>query len=244
MSGRRRVFTVLAVLLTSFLLVGPQAPAQTDTGGASCNLPESDADALYILNALAPNKYIWDDTDLTVAIQAAPNVGEEYLQAIHQAIAAWDEVLRQCFGGLITLTDVTGSGPSAQSADIVVHYVPRAGGVVFAGLAVCGGNGCHNVLVSTEFAIGKGETIVYTPEYLFYITLHELGHALGLGHATNLRESTDLMGYGWIGDAPDPLFSQCDLDALAYIWSWALEGGSQPGPGPSELATTFDCSEA
>lgn len=36
------------------------------------------------------------------------------------------------------------------------------------------------------------------------MTLHELGHALGLGHTTNLEESTDLMGYGWIGEAPTP----------------------------------------
>jgi ribosomal protein S27AE len=56
--------------------------------------------------------------------------------------------------------------------------------------------------------------------------------------ATKLRESTDLMGYGWIGDAPDPLFSQCDLDAFAYVWSWALDGSGSSGPGPSDLALT------
>ena len=52
-----------------------------------------------------------------------------------------------------------------------------------------------------------------TPEYLGWVTLHELGHALGLGHATNLLESTDLMGYGW-PDRGDPVLSDCDLDAL------------------------------
>ena len=53
----------------------------------------------------------------------------------------------------------------------------------------------------------------HRPEYLGWVTLHELGHALGLGHATNLLESTDLMGYGW-PDLGDPVLSNCDLDAL------------------------------
>ena len=73
------------------------------------------------------------------------------------------------------------------------------------------------------------------------MTLHELGHALGLGHATNILESTDLMGYGWIGAAPDPLFSQCDLDALAYLFGPLLAGEGPAGPGPSTLEPTFDC---
>ena len=41
-----------------------------------CTLPESDADALVILNAIYPNRYVWDDTHLTVAVQAAPNVSD------------------------------------------------------------------------------------------------------------------------------------------------------------------------
>jgi hypothetical protein len=224
------------------VLVAPEASAQPPTGGASCTLPESDADALYVLNAIYPNRYVFDHTDLTVAVQAAPSATDEELAAIHDAIASWSGVLQQCFDGAITLTDVTGSQPSEQrAADIVVHYVPTAGGLVFAGFSVCGANGCPNVLVRSEFSPGLGIDD-YTPEYLYYVTLHELGHALGLGHATNLRESTDLMGYGWIGEAPDPLFSQCDLDALAYIWSWALEGGSPTSPGPGSYDLTFDCS--
>ena len=238
---RRSLVVAVVALVIGMLFAAPPASAAPTTSGATCNLPESDAEALVILNTFYPNRYLWDDTQLTVAVQAAPTIDEDYLEAVQDAIAAWDDVLRECFDGLITLTDVTGDDPSAQqSADIVLHYVPTAGGAVFAGYAICGADGCPNILVRSEFSTGLGIED-YSPEYLFYVTLHELGHALGLGHATNLRESTDLMGYGWIGDAPDPLFSQCDLDALAYLWSWALEGGSPSGPGPGDLAATFDC---
>jgi hypothetical protein len=57
-----------------------------------------------------------------------------------ERIATWSEVLVDCFDGLITLTDVTGS--KRQGADIVVHYVPTAGGVVFGGYAICGAHHC------------------------------------------------------------------------------------------------------
>jgi hypothetical protein len=236
---RSRIVAVLLGLMASLILVAPTASAQRTS--PTCHLPKSDAEALYILNAFYPNRYVWDKPDLTVAVQAAPNVDQAYVDAAQDAISAWADVIEDCFDGLITVTDVTDDPTNSQSADIVLHYVPHAGGSVFAGYAICGANGCPNILVRSDFSPGMGGED-YTAEYLFYVTLHELGHALGLGHATNLRESTDLMGYGWIGDAPDPQFSQCDLEAFAYVWSWALEGSSSSGPGPSDLASTFDCS--
>src|SRR5690606_31837250 len=99
-----------------------------NNGGAiSCKQPRSNADALDILSNYYPG-YWWDHTDLTIAIQAAPNVDAKYLKAINKAITTWTNVLNDCFDGAITLTNVTGSHPSKQKADIVLHYVPNAGG--------------------------------------------------------------------------------------------------------------------
>jgi predicted Zn-dependent protease len=196
--------------------------------GVTCNLPESDAEALVILNNFYPNRYAWDHTDLTVYVEAQPGVSEEYLAAISGAIETWNAVLLKCFDGLITLTEVD----SRQEADIVVHYVPTAGGAVFAGYAICGAQGCPNILVRSDLPPSWGVE-PYDPEYLGWVTLHELGHALGLGHATNLLESTDLMGYGWIG-TNDAVLSQCDVEALAFVFAWALEGVEPypPAEGP------------
>jgi len=70
-----------------------------------------------------------------------------------------------------------------------------------------------------------------------WLVMHELGHTLGLGHPTNI-DSIDLMGYGWIGEnQPPPILSDCDVDALAFIWAWALDGTS-PSPPTSGL---YDC---
>ncbi len=243
-----RRLAVLAVALLAFLSItaspASAAPASKAAApaAASCTLPESDAEALVILNAYYPNRYVWSDAHITVAVQAAPTVSSEQLAAVRQAIATWSSVLQDCFDGRITLTDVTGS--KRQAADIVVHYVPTAGGTVFGGFAVCGAGGCPNILVRSDLPPSLGLD-PYSPEYLYFVTLHELGHALGLGHATNLLESTDLMGYGWNrANGIEPVLSQCDVDALAYLFSWALEGTAPPAPGRTTYDATFDCSNA
>jgi hypothetical protein len=243
-----RRLAVLAVgVLGALSLAAPPASAApvsraASSAEATCNLPESDAEALVILNAYYPNRYVWSDPHITVAVQAAPTVSPEQLAAVRRAIATWSSVLQECFDGRITLTDVTGS--KRQAADIVVHYVPTAGGTVFGGYAICGVGGCPNILVRSDLPPSLGLD-PYSPEYLYYVTLHELGHALGLGHATNLLESTDLMGYGWNRtNGIEPVLSQCDVDALAYLFSWALEGSEPPPPGRTSYDATFDCSAA
>jgi hypothetical protein len=226
----------IVALLSPASALADQRSKPDSVEGVSCRLPESNAEGLEILSNYYPG-YWWDHTALTIAVQAHPKATDEQLDAIHDAIATWDAVLRDCFDGLITLTDVTGTQASEQrAADIVVHYVPTAGGVVFGGYAICGDHGCPNILVRSDLPPSLDRD-PYEPEYLGWVTLHEIGHALGLGHATNLLESTDLMGYGW-PDLGDPVLSDCDLDALAFVFAWALEGAEPhpPADGP------YDCS--
>jgi len=226
MSIRRSVLVLVIgtlVAMLSPLTANAQEPAE----GVTCTMPESDAEALVILNNFYPG-YWWDHTDLTVAVQAHPSATEAQVDAIGDAIQTWSDVLEDCFDGLITLTQVE----RRQDADIVVHYVPTAGGVVFGGYAICGDHGCPNILVRSDLPPSLDRD-PYDPEYLGWVTLHELGHALGLGHATNLLESTDLMGYGW-PELGGPVLSQCDVNALAFVFAWALEGSDPypPAEGP------------
>jgi hypothetical protein len=94
------------------------------------------------------------------------------------------------------------------------------------------------VIISGEGSPGLGFG-AFTPLDIYNLTPHELGHSLGLGHATNL-ESTDLMGYGWGPEGIQPVLSDCDVDALYYVWSWAIND-TEPVP-PAQA--TYDCSQS
>ncbi len=237
MTKRRSVLilAICALLLAPAAALAGKGEQAAKGGGpsaqAGCNLPESNAEGLVILSNYYPG-YWWDHTDLTISVQAHPGAEQDQLDAIDAAIATWSATLADCFDGLITLTQVS----RRQEADIVVHYVPTAGGVVFGGYALCGDHGCPNILVRSDLPPSLDRD-PYEPEYLGWVTLHEVGHALGLGHATNLLESTDLMGYGW-PDLGDPVLSDCDIDALAFVFAWAINGTepTPPGAGP------YDCS--
>ena len=239
---RQRMVVIIVILATLLMPLAVQAealgaPAGGGHGrGPGCHLPESNADALEILSNYYPG-YWWDHTDLTVAVQAHPSATQPQLAAVHAAIATWSAVFDDCFDGVLTVTDVTGSKKSnQQAADIVVHYVPTAGGVVFGGYAICGDHGCPNIMVRSDLPPSLDRD-PYEPEYLGWVTLHELGHAFGLGHSTNLLESTDLMGYGW-PDLGDPVLSDCDIDGIRFVFAWVFEGSAPhpPAEGP------YDCS--
>jgi hypothetical protein len=214
---------VLLFLLTALVLplaaaaapVNPLRPAPT---------PDDTDSVLLLHGAFTYPGYWWDHTNLTVAVQAHPKAAADSLAAVRQAIADWDDALRQEFGGLITLTDVTGTYTAKHKADIVLHYNPTAGGTVFGGYAICGDHKCPNIIVRSDLPPSLGLD-PYSPQYLYYVTMHELGHALGLGHGEPLLESTDLMGYGWNRtNGIVPVLSECDLEGIGVVFAWAFEG--------------------
>jgi hypothetical protein len=134
------------------------------------------------------------------------------------------------------MVDVTGTLKPAQKANIVLHFVPRAGGTVFEGYAICGAHKCNNVIVRSDLPKPLGLDQA-TPQYFAWLTMHELGHALGLGHAEPLLETNDIMGYNW--PDPAPVVSECDLRGLRYVFAWAIEKEAPfPPTDPS-----IDCSD-
>src|SRR5512134_1933088 len=219
----RRIVLLFVVALLALPLTAAAAPAQVVEPLRPAPTPEDTDSVLLLHGAFTYPGYWWDHTHLTVAVQAHPNVSEESLAAVRQAIADWDFALQQEFGGLITLTDVTDEYRAKHKADIVLHYNPTAGGTVFGGYAICGQHTCPNVIVRSDLPPSLGLD-PYSPQYLYYVTMHELGHALGLGHGEPLLTSTDLMGYGWNRtNNIVPVLSECDLAGIAVVFAWALE---------------------
>lgn len=238
--SRRRLSVVSALLLVIGLCASPAAAADEPL----LTMGPSDADSVVVSSGAFDvsggpgTPGWWDHTDLTVAVAAAPSADPVLTRAIHDAIATWSSVLTNRLP-VVSLTDVTSGSPRSKNVDIVVHFVPKAGGFSWGGQSVCGYQRCLNVMIRSDL-IGLDQSINGEPDFdatrVYRMAVHELGHALGLGHASPLETSTDIMGYGWGLPDPDvtPILSDCDIEGIAAAFAWAVNGEA---PHPATVDT-------
>jgi hypothetical protein len=225
----RRGFVSIGLVVATLLMAVAPSPVR------AFDEPDLGAEAIAILAPFFNQGYWWDHATLTVRIKAAGNVDGSEVAAVREALAIWNAAIAHRHGPIVQLVDVTGDRGAAPKADIVVN-VHAQGGALF-GVAACrSGEHCQVQLWDGERAQGKPAYDMTSAE-MVSLAVHELGHALGLGHAEPLLGTMDIMGYGTEEVVfPPAVISACDMDAFDVVWAWAITGTEPTPPTADRIA--------
>ena len=165
----------------------------------------------------------WDHTTVTYSLQADADVPPSTLVEVRAAVREWNGQLARLGGhfGSIRLAPTTGMGAEIP---IVVRTQPAPTiGLTSPALAYQTA-GCWLLQAPIVLNVVDADGGLLPDDWVFTTAVHELGHALGLGHA---RSAEDLMSPTYTEGRRRP--SPLDLRGIRAVFGWLDSAGNLPG---------------
>jgi hypothetical protein len=164
----------------------------------------------------------WDRTTITYSLQADAGVPASTLAEVRAAVREWNAQLARLGGhyGGLRLAPASGAGADIPIA-VRAQPAPQLG-LTSPALAYQTA-GCWLLQAPVVLNVLDEEGSILSDDWVFSTAAHELGHALGLGHA---RSPADLM-YPYLTEGrlrPSAL----DLRGIRAAFGWLDGTGSTP----------------
>ena len=167
----------------------------------------------------------WGKSEVTWSVSVSGGAPAGTEAAMLDGLADWAHEAASATGGAFTLR-VAGA---SETPDITLNAV--GGGGRIAGSAQW--SSTNGLLDDCTIRIsGKSFGRQNTSGAIEAVTEHEVGHCLGLGHATS---SQDLM-FGTIQNPPVTELSTCDIDAWLAAMDWLVKDATPHAPTVNTVA--------